>query len=60
MLMSECVPAVEAQRMDLAWQVCGPDDLMAEASRHAAVLASRPIPSLMAVKATMLNRRGPG
>jgi len=33
--------------------VCEPDDLLAEAHRHAAVLAAKPISSLVAVKRTM-------
>jgi enoyl-CoA hydratase/carnithine racemase len=41
--------------MGIAWRVCEPDDLLAEARRHAQVLASRPIPSLMAVKQTMVE-----
>ena len=43
----------EALRMGLAWRVCEPDELISEASRHAEVLAARPIPSLMAVKQTI-------
>lgn len=39
--------------MGLVWQGCEPDDLMAETLRHAEVLASRPLSSLMAVKKTM-------
>ena len=41
--------------MGLAWKVCEPEDLLPEARRHAEVLASRPIPSLMAVKQTMVD-----
>jgi enoyl-CoA hydratase/carnithine racemase len=55
LLSSEWVDADEALRMGLAWKVCDPDDLMAEAARHAAVLASRSIPSLMAVKETIVD-----
>jgi enoyl-CoA hydratase/carnithine racemase len=53
LMSSEWVDAAEALRMGLVWKVCEPDELMAEARRHADVLASRPIPSLMAVKRTM-------
>lgn len=53
LLSSEWVPADEALRMGLVWKVCPPGELLAEARRHAEVLASRPIASLMAVKATM-------
>ena len=39
--------------MGLVWRVCEPDDLLPEARRHAAVLAARPISSLVAVKRAM-------
>lgn len=55
LLSSEWVDADEALRMGLAWKVCAPDDLLPEARRHAEVLASRPIPSLMAVKQTIVD-----
>lgn len=55
LLSSEWVDADEALRMGLAWKVCALEDLMAEAGRHAAVLASRSIPSLMAVKETIVD-----
>ena len=55
LLSSEWVDADEALRMGLAWKVCEPEDLMTEAGRHAAVLASRSIPSLMAVKETIVD-----
>ncbi|MBO0676035.1 enoyl-CoA hydratase/isomerase family protein [Mycolicibacterium sp. S2-37] len=55
LLSSEWVSAEEAQRMGIAWRVCEPDDLLSDARRHAEVLASRPIPSLMAVKQTMVE-----
>lgn len=55
LMSSEWVDADEALRMGLAWKVCGPDDLLPEARRHAEVLASRPIPSLMAVKKTIVD-----
>lgn len=55
LLSSEWVDAVEAHRMGLAWRVCEPDDLLTEARRHAEILASRPIPSLMAVKQTIVE-----
>ena len=63
---SEWVSAEEALEMGLVWRVCEPDDLLAEARRHAEVLAARPISSLVAVKRTMTaplragDRRGPG
>jgi enoyl-CoA hydratase/carnithine racemase len=50
LLSSEWVDAAEAHRMGIAWKVCEPDDLLPEARRHAETLASRSIPSLVAVK----------
>lgn len=55
LLSSEWVGASEARDMGLVWQVCEPDDLMAQARRHAEVLASRSLSSLMAVKRTMIE-----
>ena len=55
LMSSEWVGAAEAQRMGLAWKVCEPDDLLPEARRHAEILASRPISSLMAVKQTIVE-----
>ncbi len=55
LMSSEWVDAAEAQRMGLAWKVCEPDDLLPEARRHAEILASRPISSLMAVKQTIVE-----
>ena len=55
LLSSEWVDADEAHRMGLAWKVCEPQDLLPEARRHAEVLASRPIPSLKAVKETIVE-----
>lgn len=52
-MSSEWISADEALRMGPVWQVCEPDDLLAEAREHAEVLASRPISSLIAVKSTM-------
>lgn len=54
LMSSEWVDADEALRMGLVWKVCEPDTLLDDARRHAEVLASRPISSLMAVKATMV------
>ena len=53
LLSAEWVDAEQAREMGLVWRVCEPDDLLAEARRHAEVLAARPISSLMAVKRTM-------
>lgn len=53
LMSSEWIGAQEAREMGLVWKVCEPDDLLPEARRHADVLASRPLSSLMAVKRTM-------
>lgn len=54
LMSSEWVDADEALRMGLVFKVCEPQALLDEARRHAEVLASRPISSLMAVKDTMV------
>ena len=53
LMSSEWVSATEAHDMGLVWKVCEPDQLLPEARRHAAIIASRPIASLIAVKTTM-------
>jgi enoyl-CoA hydratase/carnithine racemase len=53
LMSSEWVSAEEALRMGLVWKVCEPAELIADARRHAEILALRPIPSLMAVKQTI-------
>lgn len=54
LMSSEWISADDALRMGLVWKVCEPGELLAEAHTHAAVLASRPVASLQAVKATMV------
>jgi enoyl-CoA hydratase/carnithine racemase len=54
LMSSEWISADEARDMGLVWKVCAPDELLAETYRHANVLASKPIASLMAVKTTMV------
>lgn len=54
LMSSEWVDAAEALRMGLVWKVCEPDDLLPETRRHAELLASRPISSLMAVKESIM------
>lgn len=54
LLSSEWVHADEALRMGLVWRVCEPGELMTETIRHAEVLAARPIPSLVAVKESIM------
>lgn len=53
LLSAEWISAEQALEMGLVWRVCEPTDLMDEAHRHAALLAARPISSLVAVKRTM-------
>jgi enoyl-CoA hydratase/carnithine racemase len=55
LMSSEWVDAAEALRMGVAWKVCEPDELLPEARRHAELLASRPLASLIAVKHTMVE-----
>jgi enoyl-CoA hydratase/carnithine racemase len=50
LLSSEWVTADEALAMGLAWKLCEPEALIAQARGYAETLASRPIPSLIAVK----------
>jgi enoyl-CoA hydratase/carnithine racemase len=59
LMSSEWITADEALRMGLVWRVCAPDELLPEARRHAEILASRPIPSLMAVKQTITDPTRP-
>lgn len=54
LMSSEWVSAEEALRMGLVWKLCAPEELLVQARQHAEVLASRPIASLQAVKATMV------
>ena len=53
LLSAEWISATEAREMGLVWRLCEPDDLLPEARRHAELLATRPISSLVAVKRTM-------
>lgn len=55
LMSSEWISAAEALRMGLVWKLSEPDALFAEAHRHAELLASRPISSLMAVKQTIMD-----
>jgi enoyl-CoA hydratase/carnithine racemase len=59
LLSSEWVGAHEALAMGIVWKVCEPEDLLAEARRHAEILASRPIPSLIAVKQSIVEPTRP-
>ncbi|WNG90777.1 enoyl-CoA hydratase/isomerase family protein [Mycobacterium sp. ITM-2016-00318] len=60
LMSSEWVSAQEALQMGLVWKVCAPDDLLADAHRHAEILAARPISSLIAVKQTIAEPSRPG
>jgi enoyl-CoA hydratase/carnithine racemase len=59
LLSSEWVGAQEALAMGMVWKVSEPEDLLAEARRHAEILASRPIPSLIAVKQSIVEPTRP-
>ena len=59
LLSSEWVDAHEALAMGMVWKVCEPEELLAEARRHAEILASRPIPSLIAVKQSIVEPTRP-
>jgi enoyl-CoA hydratase/carnithine racemase len=50
LLSSEWITAEEAHAMGLVWKLAEPDELLAEAHRHASVLAAKPISSLVACK----------
>jgi enoyl-CoA hydratase/carnithine racemase len=59
LMSSEWVAAEEARTMGLVWKVCEPEELIVEARRHAEILASRPIPSLVAVKQCIVEPTRP-
>jgi enoyl-CoA hydratase/carnithine racemase len=53
LMSSEWLDAQQAKEMGLAWKLCEPDDLMAQAMQHAGILASKPLSSLAAIKDTI-------
>ncbi len=55
LMSSEWVSAQEALAMGMVWKVCEPEDLLPEARRHAEILAARSIPSLIAVKQSIVE-----
>jgi enoyl-CoA hydratase/carnithine racemase len=55
LMSSEWVSAQEALAMGMVWKVCEPDDLLDEARKHAEILATRSIPSLIAVKQSIVE-----
>jgi enoyl-CoA hydratase/carnithine racemase len=59
LLSSEWVSAQEALAMGMVWKVCEPEELLAEARRHAEILAARPISSLIAVKQSIVEPTRP-
>jgi enoyl-CoA hydratase/carnithine racemase len=59
LLSSEWVGAHEALAMGMVWKVCEPEELLTEARRHAEILAARPIPSLIAVKQSIVEPTRP-
>lgn len=54
LLSSEWFSAEDCHGMGLAWRVCPPETLLDETLRHARVLASKPIASLVATKRTIV------
>src|ERR1700678_3238501 len=59
LLYSAWVRAHDAMAMGMVWKVCEPEELLTEARRHAEILASRPIPSLIAVKQSIVEPTRP-
>jgi enoyl-CoA hydratase/carnithine racemase len=59
LMSSEWVSAQEALAMGMVWKVCEPDDLLDEARKHAEILAARSIPSLIAVKQSIVEPMRP-
>ena len=59
LMSSEWVSAQEALAMGMVWKVCEPDNLLDEARKHAEILASRSIPSLIAVKQSIAEPSWP-
>lgn len=53
LMSSEWLSPEECLQMGLAWRLCAPDELLPEADRHARVLASKPIGSLVECKRTI-------
>ncbi len=55
LMSSEWLSAAECLQMGLAWRVCEPEQLLAETLRHARVLATKPIASLVETKRTIVE-----
>jgi enoyl-CoA hydratase/carnithine racemase len=56
LLSSEWIDAAAAREMGLVWRVCEPEELLTVATDHARRIAAHPLPSLLAVKQTMVDR----
>ena len=54
LMSSEWLSAEDCKEMGLAWRVTEPDQLMDETLRHARVLSSKPISSLVECKKTII------
>jgi enoyl-CoA hydratase/carnithine racemase len=54
LMSSEWLSAEDCKEMGLAWRVTEPDQLMEETLRHARVLSSKPISSLVECKTTIV------
>lgn len=59
LLSSQWIDATEALRMGLVFAVCEPENLIAEVTRHAEMIAAQPIASLIAVKQAMAEPARP-
>jgi enoyl-CoA hydratase/carnithine racemase len=55
LMSSEWLSADECVRMGLAFQECAPENLLAETMRHAEILATKPINSLVETKRTIVE-----
>lgn len=55
LLSSEWFSAEQCLELGLAWKVCEPDELLEETMRHARLLASKPIGSLVESKRTIVG-----
>jgi enoyl-CoA hydratase/carnithine racemase len=55
LMSSEWLGAAECLEMGLAWKICPPEELMALTLRHARVLASKPISSLIETKRVIVE-----
>ena len=55
LMSSEWLSASECVQMGLAWRECSADELLAETMRHAKILASKPINSLVETKRTIVE-----